>query len=471
VAIKTARRKERNAKNSRAYRQRERTKQASALEIKKLESKIQTTESELQTATAEQTQLFHDPRRHKLFKSYNRWDKENPGSHIGPWGEFTQQLFQVSRPAEPGKDYLLQTEVENHDFFQRQESFIPIVIRDASFARCRPQTDTKTFIGELRAAQNMEIDVQILGLPSINNPTERLSVADALDLWSKCEDEDGPPINFLNLKDDSHGPWPRGMSRDENAILTKCLSRADSLRVGDITLGKAIKGTLITDVRSCVQFKILAQRGAVSGWHMDNMGVITWVSLYNNTPDPATPTHGVVKYWVYIPMHVHSKEMQQEILVEFARDGSRFVARPEHKARVLSLVAGDTLIMPPGTMHAPISLTSCLFRGGMAWRTTMMGESLKTWKYLVQHPDCTNEFLPHQSREILKSVGELAKEDPKLFHLDSSSLKLFMENCNYIAARCVECNCKRSCSTERCRCWKAGQPCGSRCHVTSQCNN
>jgi hypothetical protein len=37
-----------------------------------------------------------------------------------------------------------------------------------------------------------------------------------------------------------------------------------------------------TDIRNCEQFKVMAQSGSISGWHVDHVGVTTHVTVAPN---------------------------------------------------------------------------------------------------------------------------------------------------------------------------------------------
>jgi hypothetical protein len=111
-----------------------------------------------------------------------------------------------------------------------------------------------------------------------------------------------------------------------------------------------------------MHFQIFGQAGAISSWHMDSIGPYTYITLEPNIM--GKPAEHVLKLWAYVRTDNLSAEEQREIKSSFIRDGGSFQPNPKH-IRIISLVAGDTLIMPPGTIHAPITITDCLFRGGM----------------------------------------------------------------------------------------------------------
>lgn len=119
------------------------------------------------------------------------------------------------------------------------------------------------------------------------------------------------------------------------------------------------------DLESCVRFQILGQAGAISGWHMDNAAPYTWVTLEGNETEHTQPEL-VLKYWAVIATDLMTSDEIEHAREDFKKYGEKWLPKKEW-IRTISLTCGDTLIMPPGTIHAPITVTDCLFRGGMCW--------------------------------------------------------------------------------------------------------
>jgi hypothetical protein len=81
------------------------------------------------------------------------------------------------------------------------------------------------------------------------------------------------PINMLNISDPTHGHWPAGLSKyfqllfdacgfSDDAVLSRVRNKTFSPRPD---IGKQA-GQIFsaTDIRNCIQFRILAQWGAAS---------------------------------------------------------------------------------------------------------------------------------------------------------------------------------------------------------------
>src|SRR5258705_13052656 len=88
-------------------------------------------------------------------------------------------------------------------------------------------------------------------------------------------------------------------------------------------------------------------------------------------------------------------------MLDFKWHGEDFRPNPAH-IRVASLIAGDTLIMPPGTIHAPLTITDCLFRGGGGMQKKEMRRRMGASRFFSENGKCTNEDPPRQARSILE---------------------------------------------------------------------
>jgi hypothetical protein len=115
----------------------------------------------------------------------------------------------------------------------------------------------------------------------------------------------------------------------------------------------------------------------------------------------------VVKYWPIFPMDQLGPDERARALADFAKHGVNWRPKPECKIPVISLIRGDTLIMPPGTIHAPISLTDCFFLGGMYMNERFIQRTLEVWLYLCRREICTNEAQPKQARAIIDYIQNL----------------------------------------------------------------
>lgn len=465
-------------------------------------------------AQTQQIRLFNDPRRHKLFAEYNEIQQQSPDSHLARLGELAHYIFANGRPAriwtaggegsakvglDPSKlsvhgncdcrydeaDVLLLTESEHAAWSRASNPPKLVVVRDPAFSQRRPAKTTETWLKEqecIAKSQKVWVDVQRLDRMCDDAAVEKTTLEDAIRQWRDTQNKDKisletPPMNLLNISDVTPGHWPEGLAKDyqllfeaiaqcEGMIYKSLDERLAQLPEQERGIGKS---TLLvfshSDIQKCTQFRILAQRGACSSWHMDNVGVYTFTVLEGNLNDPAEKDEDVVKYWPVFPMHHLSSQKQDEALSAFAKQGINWRPTPDGKIPVIALTRGDMLIQPPGTLHAPITLTNCFFLGGMAWRKSTLPQTLKIWYYLMKNEICTNEPLPRQSQVILQYIQLVVHGSPEDFGYQEGALEEFDMMCDEISGMVSRCGCSKACSlSTKCSCLMQGLQCGIRCH-------
>jgi hypothetical protein len=329
------------------------------------------------------------------------------------------------------------------------------------------------------------VDIQQLDEDYNDLPVQMVSIEEALRRWDTYNNAETlsnvlPPINMLNISDPTHGHWPAGLSKYFQLLFDACgfsddtvLSRLRSKSIAPRPdIGKqAGQVFCATDIRNCIQFRILAQRGAASSWHMDNAGVWTFVTLEGNKGEGEEEDEDVVKYWPIFPMDQLGLDERARALADFAKHGTNWRPKPECKIPVISLIRGDTLIMPPGTIHAPISLTDCFCLGGMCMNKKFIQRTLEVWLYLCRKENCTNEAQPKQARAIIDYIQNLVHADPVNHGYRLDDLKEFDNICDEISGRCLKCSCSTGCKAASCTCLKFGQRCGPHCHLATVCQN
>ncbi|KFY65711.1 hypothetical protein V496_02372 [Pseudogymnoascus sp. VKM F-4515 (FW-2607)] len=463
-------------------------------------------------AQTQQARLFNDARRHKLFEEYNEVIRQNPDSHLARLGELAHYVFDNGRPArvwtsggegsaqvglDPfttsihGKcnctydesDILLLTESEHAAWSRANNPPKLVVIRDPGFSRRRPAKSTESWLREQeKKTHNKFVDVQRLNRMCNDGAAENIPLQDAIQQWRTSQNSDAisletPPMNLLNISDKIMGHWPEGLAKDyqllfeaieecESMIYRSLDERLVPLSEQDRGIGKT---TLMlfshSDIQKCTQFRILAHRGACSSWHIDNAGVYTFIILEGNIDDPAEAAEDVVKYWPVYPTHHMSAEDENNARLGFSREGINWRPKPNDKIPVIALTRGDMLIQPPGTIHAPITLTNCFFLGGMAWRKNTLPQTLNVWHYLMKNEICTNEPLPRQSQAILDFIRVAVHDAPEEHGYRQNELAEFDKICDEISGMVSKCGCSKACSlSTKCSCLMQGLKCGIRCH-------
>jgi hypothetical protein len=464
---------------------------------------MQLAEGQKYPAELQQEDLFYDVRRYQLGDELQEvWEKDND-THLGQVFELYHYMFEVGRPARywtaggrgPAKlfpdgyksvhgdcsctydeaDALLLTEREHAIWAAAGLKPKPVVLRDKAFSERVPQMTTEKWLHKAlrRAGDSSKIDVQRLDKKCDQLPSQTMTVSNAIEKWRSNDQKahlskQNPPYNFLNIQDKTPGYWPEGLSKDygllhevlNNVAQEKIEGRKRVSNVGKATTGAVYE---LHDLQNCLQFRIAAQRGAASSWHIDNCGVNTWTYLEGNTGDADEKDTDVVKYWPIFPMDHLSPDDQKIAWDEFAKKGVNWRPRPACKIPVLALIKGDMLIQPPGNIHAPITLTNCMFVGGMCWRERDLARTMDVWEYLINYEECTNENLPGQAQAVIKHLRRMVEYEPESFGYTSETMSKFHRQADLISGKTVKCNCVNECGAE-CFCLKLDLDCGIFCH-------
>ncbi|KFY31683.1 hypothetical protein V493_00893 [Pseudogymnoascus sp. VKM F-4281 (FW-2241)] len=462
----------------------------------------------LHPAQTLQDALFNDERRHALLRAYRIINIEAPNTHLARVGQLAIHIFEFGRPARVwtagGKesehvglgttvsihggcdcsyddaDILLLTEAEHAIWAANNNDPKLVVIRDQEFIKRRPAQTTQDWLKEMDvdvdlSPRPIKIDVQLLGKDANEMSVENMAMQDALTLWKNADTSpeicrEFPPVNFLNISNPRFTCWPEGITK-HYGLLRQAVGYCESVKYSqnrntEINIGKPTSLPYSpVDIQKCAEFSIAAQRGAVSGWHMDQNGVTTFLTLESNKPKSKPGDE--VKYWPFFPMDHYGVEEQGIFRDEFKKYGEQW--RPMlrgSKIPVIALVRGDTLVQPPGTIHAPITLTNCKLTGGMAWRERDMKRSMEEWLFLADNEGCTNEPLPQQTSEIINYLQPRVRFEPEKFGYRREELQMFEDVCKrlvHLAAAGKSCSCSTTCGV-RCGCLKKGVPCGPECH-------
>lgn len=396
------------------------------------------------------------------------------------------QILEVGKPAQTGSpnsnpDFLFGNCKVLEQWLVHGTGDKLFLLRDPDWFYTRPIRQGSTILQELRATSTkpLLVEVQELGkkVAPDENSVEPMPIDQVISRFF-AHDHHVAPLNLLSLQcqDDGVTPWPLAKHCNllNQAAAASAASSQSAFYESELhaTIGKQSTEIMskFIDLQSCIHFQIFGQAGAISSWHMDAIGPYTYITLEPNVV--GEPADHVLKLWAYVRTDHLSIKEQQEIRTAFIRDGGNFQPSPEH-IRVLSLVAGDTLIMPPGTIHAPITITDCLFRGGMVMQKREMRRSIQAWRFCSDNGGCTNENQPRQARAILDYFKSLVQTDPTSCGYDGTEgIKEFEEDIMKIGGESLICKCKRPCVRSKCGCAKNTQRCGSMCHGgVSKCEN
>ena len=463
----------------------------------------------------EQWTLFHlDPRGKWLRSQYekaSRYEDEVDESFLNIESRKALTLLRIARPGKavhPGcscatdrGEYLVMTEEEY--FYWAQNLVDPqlVVIRDRRYIERsgEPYSGQQLLDDIGRLPQKSTIAIQDWSKKpracSRNVRTgeeqlaccisaENLPISEVLQRWESTNFTSlHPPLNLLNIQEFRPRYPPSGFTRYFNfldraanysAITTKLAVDPEST-----TIGKSSLRVAGNDISACRRFSILAQGGMFSSFHMDHLGVWTGCTLEPTMHDasharfispPGRPPINTspLKYWLFVSFKDCSEDEITHEMQRFASYGGDYVPSPPARLIAVSLVEGDTIIMPPGTIHAPVTVTDCFFRGFTGVHPEYIDSTIRTWDWLIKNPDCTNEVPSHETRRILEFYIRNVLANP-LSH-GVPDIDSFLAKCRSFGVSSF--SCRRSCTSRRssikgrkaaCSCQMIGIPCADDC--------
>lgn len=471
------------------------------------EATTRTYEQRLQARIAafncQQQRLCQDERVKKLNERFKRSVTGLPGTYYALMGEGGSYIIEkgvaVQSHVNPkDADILVYNNAECRRWLENGSGDKLVLLRDRTALNDRPYVTSRSMLEDIyQQDPETMVDTQDLGQKhSIDVAVRRMSIKEVLRRMELTSDQDAP-VNCLDIacKLDMT-PAPLKQYCDE---LTLAAMSVDTLanrnlkdRINSVGKKKTeSKHIHAIDIDQCLKFQINGQAGAFSSWHMDNMGVCTFVTLEPNdeTTHPrldwrmreaedaeaakydqfywTANDEEVLKLWAFVRLDHLSEEEQELQLVAFKENGLMWSPPPE-LIKIIALIRGDTLIMPPGTIHAPITVTNCLFRGGMVMQRRQLARTFKFWRYLSDNLYCTNEDKPKETRAVLDYFQNRVHQDPVAcgFHTPAH-LAQFDRDCAIISGASLSCKCKGDCKMAKCSCMRYGQRCGPACHIAT----
>lgn len=429
----------------------------------------------------EQQKYWRDPRVHKQLTWFKNAQSSVPPTYYSKLSPIGAQILNQGRPAQTSHrnneaDFLFGNCTDLERWLISGTGDKLFLLRDKDWLHTRPKTSGSTMLRELQANGHSDLLVEVQKLEKEfqldKNSVEALEIQEVVKSWA-IRDQSKPPLNLLSLKctDDGTVPWP--LAKHCN-LLNQAASFAASTAQSAFfaTAGKQSMEVIskAVDLQSCMHFQIFGQAGAISSWHMDSIGPYTYITLEPN--EDGQPSDTVLKLWAFVRTDHLPEEERERVYLDFKRHGENFRPNPAH-IRVVSLIAGDTLVMPPGTIHAPLTITDCLFRGGMVMQKKEMRRSMRAWRFCSENGHCTNEDQPRQTRSILDFFRNQLRADPAACgYVGKGGLAEFQDDWRRIAGDSLVCKCKGSCNKRRCGCYVSTQRCGDKCHSgTAKCDN
>jgi hypothetical protein len=157
----------------------------------------------------------------------------------------------------------------------------------------------------------LQVHIQDLALPISEIEVRAVPVPEPVNRvrkFPKSFSNEIAPLNMLNLTNKTHGAIPQSIYQEFALLQKACQYSTDAKMLSKGHASHAGKEQVgfctANDMMNCIQFRIFAMRGAVSGWHMDNAGVWTWIQLEGNSNDLAEDDYAVRKLCPIFPMHL-----------------------------------------------------------------------------------------------------------------------------------------------------------------------
>lgn len=222
--------------------------------------------------------------------------------------------------------------------------------------------------------------------------------------------KDRPPSNFLDLQG-TPGGTPPGLVRYADLLRDVCLA-ASTLEEQVVEDGKTrffgLVGNPLTNAGTGAlqYFEIIGERGTVSAPHMDMYGATTYCTLEKQTDDwkpTVNNTFDSLKLWPLLPTHTMKREDALKVYDTMEQHGVGLIDNlppgpngTSCRVPLILMLTGDTIIMPPGTIHFPISITTAYMTGGMVWHKDMLAQTLDFWAY------CASKKSSHTTNQDTK---------------------------------------------------------------------
>lgn len=237
-----------------------------------------------------------------------------------------------------------------------------------------PVIDEQEFQSQLRAYTAVDIQDQdallseTKGQPSVHTGIETISMINAK-----------RRINLLSLSSFRANPTPDCIARvPELDILTR-VNRD----------GRAGKKLMFNprDLSNCASWQIYGDAEVWSTMHHDHYGMVTTVFCEFGE-----------KCWLVWP-HLTDEEKEA-----WRRHGYGWT--PPHKPTFIHMRAGDLLIMPSNTPHAPYTMTNCLMTGTQHFHSANMVVHLSSALFERSFADSTNELEAVEAIQIFHTLED-----------------------------------------------------------------
>jgi hypothetical protein len=275
--------------------------------------------------------------------------------------------------------------------FDKGPPCFPVVVVESS---TQQQITIDWFLDILETRANLDVHDFGKNIEKQGRVPERMPSSDAIDMFKsrqKGQRQKGPrqkgqiyPVNFLNL------------SRVKDNVVPGFLANRKDFKILELSReenGKREFRPESTDLDESTSFHLLASQGAVHLPHVDHHGVYT--TIFNEEGH---------KLWLMWPGLGIDGLKEWRSTGQVPQDGIPVYIAP-----------GYTLIQPPGTLHAPITITDCLMTGTMHWHSSQLLDVLRYTKAEIEDPEMTNESFSRQFIEKMTMILALWRRGSKAY--------------------------------------------------------
>ncbi|KAI4650271.1 uncharacterized protein J4E79_009539 [Alternaria viburni] len=305
-------------------------------------------------------------KRRFITESQSYIDMIKPGEDVVPITA-TQYEQRIQEPTPTwNNNIIICTSTEARDLLQRLTLQIPLLIpselNNSPSPRALYSAEHYEAVLKFRKHASTEPYMDVQDLTS-KNITRRLTISTAL---KRMSDPTALPINLLDIRPIRQNvlPWELDNLADYS-ILSEATEYGGMSNHSDPNP---------SDLSSKTGFALWGKRGVWSFPHVDEHGLYTGVLCETGS-----------KLWFTWSL----SPSEREEWAESRQAGLQYA--PNKPGFPIYLKKGDLLLMPPGTVHAPLSLEDVIMHGFHVWCSKTMVETAESALLDLRFPMCTNE--------------------------------------------------------------------------------
>ncbi|KAI3572071.1 hypothetical protein IWW34DRAFT_795500 [Fusarium oxysporum f. sp. albedinis] len=284
------------------------------------------------------------------------------------------------------KKLVVCSEDDARKIFDKGPPCFPVLVVESS---TQQHISIDWFLGILETRASLDVHDFGKNIKKKGRVAVRVPSSSAIDMFKSRQEMQRKgsqiyPLNFLNLNGIKDNAVPGFLANRKDFKILE-LSREEN--------GKREYRTESTDLDESTSFHLLASQGAVHLPHVDHHYVYT--TIFNEEGH---------KLWLMWPgLGIDGLQTWRE--TGQVPDGGIPVY----------IAPGYTLIQPPGTLHAPITVSDCLMTGTMHWHSSQLHNILRYTKAEIEDPEITNESFSRQFIEKMTIILALWRRGSKAY--------------------------------------------------------